>query len=224
MVVGGIGPCTCQRVDSATSIPSINNSPWIRGAPHNGFSRPIRRISARISESICGRPPMWRDLKCQYARKPRRCQRITVSGWTMMIASSSDGYSRYSHTISKRSMFYSLTRDGDLRRRITRRWRRMRFSASSRARLVNCDRIASNSWIRNATIGRFHYHTAARASSHIRLLRNARSSSVAAASNPASRRGHARTAEIAGDDFSTAYKTRSHNIEQGADIAFSCAR
>src|SRR6266436_4144793 len=23
-------------VDSATSIPSINNSPWIRGAPHSG--------------------------------------------------------------------------------------------------------------------------------------------------------------------------------------------
>jgi hypothetical protein len=29
-----------------------------------------------------------------------------------MIASSSDGYSRYSHTISKRSMFHSLTRRG----------------------------------------------------------------------------------------------------------------
>jgi hypothetical protein len=25
-------------VDSATSIPSISNSPWIRGAPHKGFS------------------------------------------------------------------------------------------------------------------------------------------------------------------------------------------
>jgi len=28
-----------NAVDSATSIPSINNSPWIRGAPHSGFSR-----------------------------------------------------------------------------------------------------------------------------------------------------------------------------------------
>ena len=34
-----------------------------------------------------------------------------------MIASRSDGYSRYSHTNSKRSMFHSLTRFGDLRRR-----------------------------------------------------------------------------------------------------------
>ena len=50
-------------VDSATSIPSINNSPWIRGAPHSGFSRLIRRISARISESILGRPPTWRDFQ-----------------------------------------------------------------------------------------------------------------------------------------------------------------
>jgi hypothetical protein len=33
-------------VDSATSIPSINNSPWIRGAPQSGFSRFMRRISA----------------------------------------------------------------------------------------------------------------------------------------------------------------------------------
>jgi hypothetical protein len=31
----------------------------------------------------------------------------------------------------------------------------MRFSASSRVRLVNRNRIASSSWIRNATIGRF---------------------------------------------------------------------
>ena len=46
-------------------IPSINNSPWIRGAPHNGFWRLIRRISARISELILGRPPTWRDFQPQ---------------------------------------------------------------------------------------------------------------------------------------------------------------
>src|SRR5216684_7753770 len=34
-----------------------------------------------------------------------------------------------------------------------------------RARLVNRDWIASSSWVRNATIGRFHYHTPTRASS-----------------------------------------------------------
>ncbi len=79
----------------------------------------------------------------------------TVSGWTMMIASRSDGYSRYRHTNNKRSMFPSLSRFGDLRRRTTSCWRRRRFSASSRARLVNRYRMAHNSWIRNATIDRF---------------------------------------------------------------------
>jgi len=49
-----------------------------------------------------------------------------------MIASRSDGYSRYSHTNSKRSMFHSLTRLGDLCRKTTSCWRRRRFSASSR--------------------------------------------------------------------------------------------
>src|SRR5579864_3293827 len=62
------------------------------GAPDSGFSRLIRRISARISQSILGRPTTWRGFQRQQARKPRRCQRSTVSGWTMMIASRSDGY------------------------------------------------------------------------------------------------------------------------------------
>ncbi len=64
----------------------------------------------------------------------------------MMIVSRSDGYSRYSHTNSKRSRFHSLTRVEDLRRRTTSCWRSRRFSASSRARRVNRDRIASSSW------------------------------------------------------------------------------
>jgi hypothetical protein len=54
--------------------------------------------------------------------------------------------------------------------------RRMRFSASSCARLVNRDRIASNSRIRSATVGRFHYQTATRASSRIRFSGGRRSS------------------------------------------------
>src|SRR5258708_3949760 len=41
-------------VDSATSISSINNSPCMRGAPHSGFSRFIRRISARIPAPVRG--------------------------------------------------------------------------------------------------------------------------------------------------------------------------
>ena len=55
---------------------------------------------------------------------------------------------------SKRSIFQSHARR-DLRRRTTSCWRRRRFSASSPARLVNRDRIASHSRISNATIDRF---------------------------------------------------------------------
>src|SRR6266404_9622845 len=46
----------------------------MRGAPHSGLSTLIRRISARRSTSICGRPPRDRDFQRQYRRKPARCQ------------------------------------------------------------------------------------------------------------------------------------------------------
>src|ERR1035438_445303 len=44
-------------LDCATSNPSLSSSPWMRGAPQSGFSMLIRRISARNSVSIRGRPP-----------------------------------------------------------------------------------------------------------------------------------------------------------------------
>jgi hypothetical protein len=40
----------------------------------------IRRINARRSDSIRGRPPRVPDFQRQYLRKPARCQRTTVSG------------------------------------------------------------------------------------------------------------------------------------------------
>ena len=49
----------------ATSNPSLSSSPWMRGAPQSGFSTLIRRINARISVSICGRPPRGRDFQRQ---------------------------------------------------------------------------------------------------------------------------------------------------------------
>src|SRR5450631_1324870 len=45
--------------------PSLSSSPWMRGAPQSGFSKLIRRINARISVSICGRPPRGRDFQRQ---------------------------------------------------------------------------------------------------------------------------------------------------------------
>ena len=52
-----------DTVDSASSKPSLSNSPWIRGAPHNGFSRLIRRIRSRRSRSIRGRPACFHDFQ-----------------------------------------------------------------------------------------------------------------------------------------------------------------
>ena len=52
-------------LDCATSNPSLSSSPWIRGAPQSGFSTLIRRINARSSVSICGRPPCGRDFQRQ---------------------------------------------------------------------------------------------------------------------------------------------------------------
>src|SRR5712691_11769272 len=62
-------------LDCATSTPSLSSSPWMRGAPHSGFSTLIRRINARSSASTCGRPPnerLWTDDRddLQNRRKP----------------------------------------------------------------------------------------------------------------------------------------------------------
>ena len=67
----------------------------------------IRRISARSSPSIFGRPPRERDFHRQYRRKPARCQRTRVSGRTIVMALRTDGNHRYSVTKNKRSPFVS---------------------------------------------------------------------------------------------------------------------
>src|SRR5262250_2186571 len=52
-------------VDSATWMPSLSSSPWIRGAPHNPLARLISWIRSRISLGIAGRPPLDRDFHRQ---------------------------------------------------------------------------------------------------------------------------------------------------------------
>src|SRR5262245_11296573 len=75
----------------------------MRGAPHKGFSALIRRISARSSASIFGRPPRERDFHRQYRRKPARCHRTRVSGRMIVMVLRTDGNQRYSMTKNKRS-------------------------------------------------------------------------------------------------------------------------
>jgi hypothetical protein len=82
-------------LDCAISNPSLSSSPWMRGAPQNGFSTLIRRINARSSMWICGRP-RGRDFQRQYERKPALCQRTSVSGRMIVRTCRIDGNQRYS--------------------------------------------------------------------------------------------------------------------------------
>ena len=69
-----------ETVRSATSMPSVMSSPWIRGAPHKGLAAAIRATRARSSPLTRGRPPGEVERPAQYWRKRRRCHRRTVSG------------------------------------------------------------------------------------------------------------------------------------------------
>ena len=59
----------------------------MRGAPQEGFSLHILRISARTSGEMMGRPG-WpqHTFQVQNRRNPARCQAMTVSGLTMVSA------------------------------------------------------------------------------------------------------------------------------------------
>jgi hypothetical protein len=95
--------------------PSLSSSPWMRGAPHSGFSALIRRINARRSAAIRGRPPRERDFQRQYWRKQAWCHRSRVSGRIIVMALRTEGNHRYSWTKNRRSPFVSWTRPRTLR-------------------------------------------------------------------------------------------------------------
>jgi hypothetical protein len=54
-----------ETVDSAISNPSLSSSPWMRGAPHNGFSLLIRWMSSRSSRLTLCLPGRPRDFQRQ---------------------------------------------------------------------------------------------------------------------------------------------------------------
>lgn len=51
-----------ETVLSETSKPSMRSSPWMRGAPHVGFSATIWKISSRTSFDVCLLPMGFLDL------------------------------------------------------------------------------------------------------------------------------------------------------------------
>ena len=54
-----------ETVDSAISNPSLSSSPWMRGAPHNGFSLLIHWMSSRSSRLTLGLPGRPRGFQRQ---------------------------------------------------------------------------------------------------------------------------------------------------------------
>ena len=108
--------------------PSLANSAAMTSSPHSGSSVHIRRMSARVSASMGGRPTGRRDRRRQIKFHRERCQRITVSGRTMGTAATSDGNSLVMAPMVKRSR--ALRRGWGVARlsRITC-WRRRVFSA-----------------------------------------------------------------------------------------------
>ena len=115
---GSLGARFIQRemVRSETSKPSIRSSPWMRGAPHIGFSTTIRKINSRTSFEVCLLPTCTRTLEIslQYIRKPARCQRTTVSGVTTMRASFHPDQNRL--TVTQKSLSTNASRGRGRRR------------------------------------------------------------------------------------------------------------
>jgi len=68
-------------------MPSFRGSPWIRGAPQEGFSRHILLIRSRTSREMTGRPS-WpcRTFQAQKRRKPLRCQAENLALRQQLVA------------------------------------------------------------------------------------------------------------------------------------------
>src|ERR1700732_5245640 len=116
---GSRGARFIQReiVRSETSKPSVRSSPWMRGAPHVGFSTTIREINSRTSFDVCGRPTglLTLEISFQYKRNPPLWQRTTVSGVTAMRDCCHPDQNR--RTATQKSLFRPalvLAADGDV--------------------------------------------------------------------------------------------------------------
>ncbi len=134
-------------VRSETSNPSFRSSPCIRGAPHVGFSRAMRRIRLRTSTSTLGRP-RGRDFLFQYQRNPLLCHCTTVAGLTMTSAPLHFGHRFRSNTQNPRSTHVRCGRDS-FSMRMANCCRRARFSMD---RSVLDRNIDPTEWKREAAM------------------------------------------------------------------------
>ena len=128
-----------RTVRGDNRIPSFTrSSAAIRSSPHVRFAAAIVAISCCRSAGIVGRPGA-RDFHRQNNRNPFRCQRISVSGFTMT--------SKWRHSRKRDKLPRMMRVASSARRGFTRRswynascFRRNRFSAASWAR----DRITDD--------------------------------------------------------------------------------
>ena len=105
-----------------------------------GLARDIRRISARTSGETLGRPgPFRRLFQVQKSVKPARCQRMTVSGWTMETASAQPCHRWASKTQNSRSERRRRGR-GAARWRTASWCRNARFSSTRAPRVLSTRR------------------------------------------------------------------------------------
>jgi hypothetical protein len=119
-------------VSLLTTCPSLASSHAVRRRLHVGFSRASRTMSSTMAGAI-GRRPAQRERRAQKRTKPRRCQPITVSGFTTTRVSAHRDHARESTTQNARSTGRNLGR-GAARRRTASCCRRARFSAMRLAR------------------------------------------------------------------------------------------
>ncbi len=117
-----------ETVARPTEIPSFASSARTFRA-HQSFSFANRRMRVCTSTGMGGRPGPRFEMDRQYSRRPLRCQRTTVSGWTMTRVSFQPDQIRESRTQKVRSA--SVIRGfGPFRVKAASCWRR---ASSTRA-------------------------------------------------------------------------------------------
>ena len=120
--------CRCRSVTNAHRFKPADERFGARGA------RGVREVMEECGSEGAWPTTVGLDFQRQYARKPARCQPITVSGLRIFRASSTPGAKRYSPANTTRSMLLKTTRFGRLRLRTLSWCRRIRTSASNAAR------------------------------------------------------------------------------------------
>src|SRR5271169_3295035 len=143
---------------SPMSMPSLSSSPWIRGAPHKGFSRHILRIRFRTSRGTVGLP-RWprRIFQVQKSRKPLRCHARTVPGRTIASTERQSLQTRDRQTQKRRSTGVNLGRFLVERCSTPSWWRRARFSSSRAARERKIKHKLNRSFVSEMSIGGENY-------------------------------------------------------------------